>query len=172
MIDFNTILSFLQTLSIMVGIAYYIMNIQNNQRNQESAIKNQEITLETRQTQLFMTFYQQMFNKQFVKDMLLIKWEWKDYEDFKAKYGQETNPEAYTALMAAENFVECIAILIHQGLLDIKLPNELIGAWIISLWDKFEPIIKEMRKEMNIPSMYNDHEQLYGELKQYRATTT
>lgn len=111
-----------------------------------------------------------MFNKEFVKDMLLVTWEWTNYEDFKAKYGQETNPEAYVALLTAENFIECIAILIHQGLLDIKLPNELIGGWIILQWEKFEPIIKEIRKELNNPGLFGDHEQLYTELLQYRTS--
>ena len=45
MVEFNTILSFIQASGIIVGVAYYIMNIQNSQ-------KNQELTLETRQASL------------------------------------------------------------------------------------------------------------------------
>jgi len=62
MVEANIMLTLLQTISIMVGIGYYILNIQNNQ-------KNQEITLETRQAQLFMNIFNTFSSKEYQKDL-------------------------------------------------------------------------------------------------------
>ncbi len=45
MVEFSTILSFIQAGGIIVGVTFYILNIQNNQRNHEIAQKNQELAL-------------------------------------------------------------------------------------------------------------------------------
>ena len=49
-VRYQMVLSTLQTAGILVGIAYYIMTIRNQQ-------KNQDMQLETRQAQLFMQIY-------------------------------------------------------------------------------------------------------------------
>jgi uncharacterized membrane-anchored protein YhcB (DUF1043 family) len=54
------VLSTLQTIALVVGIAYYLFIMRNSQRNQELTLKAQEQALETRQTQLFMQIYQDM----------------------------------------------------------------------------------------------------------------
>jgi hypothetical protein len=48
-ITYQMVLSPLQTVSLMVGVIYYIFIMRNSQ-------KNQQMQLETRQTQLFMQF--------------------------------------------------------------------------------------------------------------------
>ena len=59
------VLSTLQTVGILVGIFYYIMTIRTNQRNQDIAIRNQELTLETRQAQLFMNIFNTFASKEY-----------------------------------------------------------------------------------------------------------
>jgi hypothetical protein len=39
MVEFDTILSFIQATGIIVGVGYYILNIENNRKNQELALK-------------------------------------------------------------------------------------------------------------------------------------
>lgn len=51
MVEFSTILQFIQAFGIIIGVAYYVMNIENNR-------KNQELQLETRQAQLLMAVYE------------------------------------------------------------------------------------------------------------------
>ncbi|HEX9915252.1 MAG TPA: hypothetical protein VGB32_10060 [Candidatus Bathyarchaeia archaeon] len=41
MVEVDTILSFIQASGIIVGVAYYIMNIRISQRNQELMLKAQ-----------------------------------------------------------------------------------------------------------------------------------
>ena len=79
---------FIQASGIIVGVAYYILNIQNNQRNQQ-------LQLETRQSQ-FMSQISNEINSienwEIVGELLSM--EWKDWEDFEKKYGSTGNPEA------------------------------------------------------------------------------
>ena len=56
-VTFKTIFQFLQTAGILAGVFYYIMTIRTYQRNQEIGSRNQELTLETKQAQLFMNIF-------------------------------------------------------------------------------------------------------------------
>ena len=78
-ITFQTIFQFLQTLSIMVGIAYYLMILQNQQKSQQS-------TLETRQAQLFMQLYNKVVSQEGIDNLgLLVRAEWSSYEEWVEK---------------------------------------------------------------------------------------
>jgi hypothetical protein len=66
-VETNIVLSLLQTVSIMVGITYYILNIQNNQKNQELALKAQEHATETRQLDIYMKWQQMQTNLEWMK---------------------------------------------------------------------------------------------------------
>lgn len=55
-ITYQMVLSTLQTLSLGVGVIYYIMTLQNTRRNQQ-------LTLETRQAQLLMQIYQELISE-------------------------------------------------------------------------------------------------------------
>lgn len=53
-ITYQMVLSTIQTAELLVGIFYYIMTLRNQQ-------KNQQLSLETRQAQLFMGIYNNSF---------------------------------------------------------------------------------------------------------------
>ena len=72
-ITYQMVLSTPQTLSLGVGVIYYIMTLQNTR-------KNQQLTLETRQAQLFMTIYSRFYTNEFWENTSdLGKWEWDSY---------------------------------------------------------------------------------------------
>jgi len=52
-LTFQTVFQFPKTVGILVSVFYYITTIRANQRNQQ-------LQLETRETQLFMQIYQQL----------------------------------------------------------------------------------------------------------------
>jgi uncharacterized membrane-anchored protein YhcB (DUF1043 family) len=49
-ITYQMVLSTLQTIALIVGIAYYLIIMRNSQRNQALALRAQEQALETRST--------------------------------------------------------------------------------------------------------------------------
>ena len=100
MITIETISIVFTGLSISLAAFYYINTLRNTRRNQE-------LQLETRQAQLFMTTWQTIFQKR-VQDssLLAIELEYTDHDDFEEKYGRENNPEAFDLLMVHLNYME------------------------------------------------------------------
>ncbi|TFH16817.1 DUF4760 domain-containing protein [Candidatus Bathyarchaeota archaeon] len=161
MVEFSTILQFIQASGIIVGVAYYIMNIQNNQRNQQ-------LTLETRQAQLLMQIYDKVNNKEFTQDWAEINyfWKWKDSKEYWEKYG--TNLEVYPKFQNVANTYEGIGFILQSKLVDPKLIYGILRNTPILIWEKFSPMIKEYSEKADEPTLFPGFEFLYEELsKQY-----
>lgn len=168
MVEFNTILSLIQATGIIVGVAYYIMNIQNNQRNQALSFKAQQQQLETRQTQLMMQIYDHINNKEFNRDYTEIIWDWtwRDWDEYLQKYG--TVPEEIAKLVYILTFFEGVGVLVEQGLINSQLVGDMMGNFVLFCWAKLGQMIIEFRKHYHTPDQWMKTEYLYGEmLKHY-----
>lgn len=160
-------LSTLQTVGILVGIFYYIMTIRTNQRNQDIAIRNQELTLETRQAQLFMNIFNTFASKEYQKDkeQMMAVWEWKDYTDFFAKYGPDVNPDDHAVWDMNLQWMEGVGVLVRRGLIDPELVYDIMYGSIISFWEKHETIIQGLREQSQLPNLLDDLEYIYNQMK-------
>jgi hypothetical protein len=138
-ITYQMVLSTLQTLSIIVGITYYLMILNNQQ-------KNQKLTLETRRasflTQMSLDIYSTESLSQFYE---LISWEWETLEEYNTKYRTR---EAVTLWMRMFLRFDLVGRLLREGIIDPIAAVQLIGSGSISLWKKFEDIIRDERKRM------------------------
>lgn len=151
MVELNTILTFIQTTGIIVGVAYYILNIRNNQRKQEMGLKAQETTLETRQAQLFMQIFHRFYEPDFFdKYTQVLSWQWTDYNDFMSKYGWKTNPEAWYSEGSVAAYFEGIGLLVYMELLDVKLVHGLLFRHVKLFGEKINPVSVEMRKRLKL----------------------
>ena len=104
-ITYQMVLSTIQTLGLLVGIFYYIMTLQNTR-------KNQQIQLETRQAQLFMTLHIEDITQRASESLdIMMSLEYEDLDDFESKYGLENNPEAHHLINFFTNFRSCVSIL-------------------------------------------------------------
>jgi hypothetical protein len=159
-ITFQTLFQFLQTISIMVGITYYLMILNNQQKNQQAAF-------ETRQAQLFMQIHSQWKDREFIKGFydILNRWEWKDNEDFWAKYGQDANEEAFITMIEIGWYFEGVGQLLRDKLIDIRLVDAMYSDRVIRLWEKSYPIVVGLREQYRNPDYYGNYEYLYKELK-------
>jgi len=165
MVEFSTVLSFIQAFGIIVGVAYYIMNIQNNQRNQELTLKAQQQQLETRQAQLFMQVYVQSLSKDFIKQWYAVKdFQYKGLEDFKERYGIDNNPDFYYSFVSIGNYIDGIGVLVRQGIMDIKLVNDMMGSYAVWWWRIVESYIKDARVDSNAPDFMAAAEYLINEM--------
>jgi hypothetical protein len=85
LVDAQTIGVLVTAASVTVAAIYYSLTLRTNQRNSKA-------NLETRQAQLFMQLYTTFSSYEFktkwhnIMDVL----EWRDYEDFWAKFGYST----------------------------------------------------------------------------------
>jgi hypothetical protein len=154
------VLSTLQTIALIVGIAYYLIIMRNSQRNQQ-------MQLETRQAQLFMqladTYVEQGYRSTAL-EMLSDKWSWEDFDDFLKKYGPEANPEAWNKFQLQLSHWSLQGFLVRDGLLSAEDIFSWWGWVPRSMWEKFEPIIVEYRIRFESPPkgmLHGSFEDLY-----------
>jgi hypothetical protein len=94
------------------------------------------------------------------------QWEWKNYDDFMGKYGPESNFEAFAALDSVGAYMEGIGVLVKEKLVDIRLVAILMKSTIMHFWEKLEPVVMELRKELDYP-VASETEHLYMTLIKY-----
>lgn len=152
-ITYQMVLSTLQTIALIVGIAYYLIIMRNSQRNQR-------IQLETRQTQLFT-----QFNDEFREcgsawvDIMgsygltgsSSGWSWDDFDDFMRKYGPDQSPEEWQKFGSIAGLFERMGILAKEGSVNLQIIYDNMGGSPIRFWDKFEEIIDMQRIELEKP---------------------
>jgi hypothetical protein len=168
-ITYQMVLSTLQTVSLMVGVFYYIFIMRNSQKTRELSLKAQEQALETRQTQLLMQIYQELNSEETQKSWAeLVNQEIIDYEDYIQKYDSSVNPNHYAKRVHIWYSFNTIGELLRQGLIDPDLLQRwLQGPWVIVMWEKWESIIRETRVRGR-PNLWAGFEYLYNEMKRIR----
>ncbi|MBN2335242.1 hypothetical protein JXL21_06745 [Candidatus Bathyarchaeota archaeon] len=165
MVDLSTILQLIQAAGIIVGVAYYIMNIENNRRNQELTLKAQEHALETRQAQLFMSIYQSIYTTEGLRsEYNMPKTTLKTYEELERLYQEE---DAYKAWSWYGTFYEGIGVLVKEDLVDIGHVALLISGGVINFWEKYRELYLDTRSKMNWPRFGVETEYLYDRVIEY-----
>ena len=161
----QTIGILLTGISLTTAAAYYILTLQNTQ-------KNQKLQLETRQAQLFMNLYETYRSLEFrnIWYEVIFTYTWEDYDDYWRKYGAGGDILAFSKLNSVSAFYEGIGVLLKRKLIDISMVNELLYSSITITWDKLGPVIKKARTmeiEHAAPKLYMNFEYLYNELMKY-----
>jgi hypothetical protein len=163
-ITYQMVLSTLQTIALIVGIVYYLIIMKNSQRNQELARKAQEQALETRQAQLFMNIYTRANEVDFWENYIEIRqWEWESFEEYNEKY--VLRPEMRAKFNSVGTFFEGMGVMVKRHHIDVTVVDDLLSGPIMSLWQKFEPMILENRKRRNMPTHWEWFEYLYEEVR-------
>jgi hypothetical protein len=152
-ITYQMILSTLQTIALIVGIAYYLFIMRNSQRNQQ-------MQLETRQTQLFTQFNEDFREIGPAWEEIMgyfglqgesSGWGWEDYDDFTRKYGLDHSPEEWQKFTSIAGMFERMGILAKEGVVNLGMIYDNWGPAPIRFWDKFEKIIDRQRTELEHP---------------------
>jgi hypothetical protein len=135
-----------------IGLVYYILNLRNARK--------------TRQAQLFMQLYETYMDERFqvAEAEMLQDWEWKDFEDFRERYGYK-NPKHYGSFTKEGTFFEAIGVLVNRGMIDITLVDDLMSGSVLFWWNKFGPLNIEIREKMNWPQNAEWIEYLYNRIK-------
>ena len=122
------------------------------------------MTLETRQTQLFMNFNNQWtggIRKQWNE---IKRWEWKDYEDYHAKYGDN---ESQDQLLTVGSYFEAMGVYVKEGLVSIRLIALFSTTVLMRFYEMFSHIAKHERVLFNQPRIGIETDFLYNELIKY-----
>ncbi len=118
----------------------------------------------SRKASVFINYQSQAYNKQQMLDQMEIfnKWSWKNYEDFRQKYGPATNPEAYAKFISVIGFYEGLARLLKKGIIEDDLIPEMVAISIVMFYEKTRTIQNEMFEILVRPESANLLDYLYN----------
>jgi len=154
----------LQTVSIAIASAgiliaaiYYLLQIRHQTR--------------MRQTDLVMRLYRDWGSEDLQKAAAtIVGLEFKDYDDYVKKYMPSLiESSAWASIWYVGWFFNGIGVLLQGKLADAEQIDNLFGYMILSIWEKIEPVIKGMKKQ--VPPTSGEQrtlewfEYLYNEMK-------
>ena len=161
MIELSVIRDLVAIFGVIAGLSYYVLTVRNSQKMQKTA-------LETRQAQFFMQIYSELSSKEFQHDHdnFIVNAEWDSYEDFMQKYGHRTGDgEIHDQGSHVATYFEGVGLLVKRGLLDVSLVDDLMSSMVIRFWEKFRPLVLEMREAENMPQISEWLEYLYNRVR-------
>ena len=131
MASFEFLAIILTGLGLTASVLYYSTILSN-------ANKTQKMALETRQTQLFLQFYDTVNAENMQTVTEILAWEWEDYDDFLEKY---YSPDLFSKYNTQFQRYNGIGLLAMRDQIDLDLVYQFVGSPIIRIWEKFKDII-------------------------------
>ena len=157
-------------LGLTASVLYYTMVLRNSNKTRELQLRAQEQALETRQAALFTQIYNKFGEAEYAKNWsAVMQWEFKDYDDYRAKYSPQTNPEAVGQWGSVARFFHGVGVLVDRGLVDIQLVYDLMADLVIMAWEKMEVVTLSSRERIGSPDHGLAFENLYKKLKEMRT---
>jgi hypothetical protein len=159
MVSVEQILYIVPILALTASILYYAINVRN-------ANKTQQMQLETRQVQMFMTISGVRSSPEFQKLIYKVTFidEWNDLQDYFNRYGPEKNLDAYSEHLFVWHLFDTIGFLLEKGVIDLSFLDDVLKGTLLVAWRKFEPVIKMNREKVNQSNLWNQFEYLAGEV--------
>ena len=128
-----------------------------------------KLTLETRRISLIDSITVRTINEDGMKNYIeLLRYDWKDFEDFEKKYGSEDNVEAAARRYAIWTSYNSIGGMIRKGVVQAEDIYDLGLSTVVFLWEKYKPIIEEIRKRYHGKDYLIDLEYLANEMMRLR----
>jgi hypothetical protein len=160
LVDIQTISTVFAGLSIGVAAIYYALTLRNTRENQRQ-------TLDTRQTNILMNLYREWGTDEYQNaSWTVIELEYYDKEDFEEKYGPSSElTEVTRDIYKLCWFYNGLGVLVHRGLADIEMVEDLFGYIVIWMWEKVEPFIQWEREIFDQPKSMEWFELLYHQVK-------
>jgi hypothetical protein len=154
MVDVSTVSIAIASAGVLAGVIYYVLEIrhQSRLRRTESVIRlSPWFNMNAREVQ------------EAVTQVCSIKY--KNYEDYLERYSEK--PE-HMMLKILGNYFEGIGILVYRKLVEADIVYDLWGDIIRSSWEKIQPLVADMRKDIGDPNVFRFWEHLYTEMKKRR----
>jgi hypothetical protein len=151
MVDIQTVSIAIASIGVFLAAIYYVLEIrhQSRLRQTESVIRlSPWFNMNAREVQEAVT--------------QVCSIEYKNYEDYLERYSEK--PENMT-LKILGNYFEGIGILVYRKLVDADIVYDFWGEIIQSSWQKIQPLVVDMRKDVGDLNMFRFWEYLYDEMK-------
>ena len=161
-ITYQMVLNTIQTVSLVVGIIYYITIMRNQQRTRETSLKLQEEAEKSRQREMIFLRFQGFDKTYHEASSDVMSQEWGSTMDDYRKHSLESRTNFNYVQVKYNN----LGIMLKYEMMDPDLFYQVfpIGN-IIRFWEKMENIILDYR-ETTKDNTYNEgFEYLYNEAK-------
>ena len=146
---------------LVVGVVVALLQLNDIKQTRETE-------LETRQAALFTQMYNKFCEVEFSRNLSKIwQWEFKDYEEWRDKYGSE---EDRVLAGSVGRFFLGVGVLVDRGLVDVQLVNDLMGDAVILHWEKMRVVVYGNRERLGSPSHAIASERLYNKLIELKKT--
>ena len=81
------------------------------------------------------------------------------------KNGLTTNPQAFGFWFKQMYVHEMYGLMVRRGLIDVSLVDDLFSGGVLIMWEKYGPIVEELRVRWGYPQLQEHQEYLYEEIK-------
>jgi hypothetical protein len=154
----------LPTISVVIAASSVVIGVINSILSSRRSARNEKLTLETRQAQLFMQLYNRFHNKEFWEyfNEFIYGFNAENPDEFMEKYGPINNPEAFSKMQSVMSYFFGIGVLIKRRLIDVDLVFDLMPKVVFSFWEKTAPMIEVWGEEDPRVQVLN---YLYEEMK-------
>ena len=153
------LLYMLAAIAILFAAAYNIFSLRNGERMRRAELR-------TKKAELLWSIYRRWDDSDFLRAWNEVSaWQWKDYDDYMARYGPGSDPENEVKRGMIGIYFESVGVLLKRGLIDVFEVDDMMSGYIIAYWAKFSPVMAEFRKRNNRPEAGEHIEYLYREVK-------
>ena len=161
MIELSVIRDLVTIFGVLAGFSYYVLTVRANSRNQQ-------LQLETRQTQLYMQIYQQIADEKFGKNYVeFMNMTWLNYDDFEKKYGSDEHPENYSMRWNLWYLIDGVGYILRRNMIDVETVVNLGGGMFLMVWEKSKELIIEQRRRYKIPFLLDNFEYLVNDINRW-----
>lgn len=179
MIDLSMMRDIVAIFGVIAGFTYYVITVRNAQKTRELTLKAQEHTLETRETQLFMSIFNKFTSREFTKAFeRILSWEFTGEKEFHEKYGwfhedggwkreEDIDFDDSADFNMVLNWFEGLGVLMRRGLISSELVFEIMYGGVGYFYRKVEPMILELRERTG-NEVLRDLEYVYREVQRLR----
>jgi hypothetical protein len=152
MVDITEISAIVAATGVMIGVAYYLLDIRNQAR--------------TRQTDLVMRLYATFSSNEFQDAWAKVRARASDFENMDDIYEyEEKGGLPARDINQVCLFFEGIGILLQRKLVDTRMVEDLFGGAVARAWEKVKTGVTKARQQLNDPNIYYYFEYLYNEMK-------
>jgi hypothetical protein len=131
-VTLQTVSILLAGMGMVIALVYYTLTIRNQNR--------------TRQAQLMMNLYEAYRSPEFRESWgRMMDQEFTDFDDFWGKYGSEVDRESWNNWQSLAAYFHGIGVLLKEGLIEIRLLDQLLINLVLISWLKMEPIVYGFR---------------------------
>jgi len=158
MVELSFIRDCIAIFGVLAGFSYYVLTVSASRRNMRQ-------TLETRQISLIDNIVTRSMGENGFRNFFeLMRYEWKDFEDFERKYGSENNLEATAKRFSVWQDYNLIGMMLRKVLVTADGLCDMGVQEVTFLWEKYRSVIEEERRRYMSKNFLSDFEYLAGEM--------